>query len=389
MSSSRNFGAVPRIAVDARMVGPALHGIARYVTHMVRGLAQIKAERDLPYELVFLVQPGMESSPHFQGFETFTMETPFLALSEQRAIPAALRALRADLYHSPSFASLISCPCPWVITVMDLNHLQYGGFKEKLYYRILLKRFARRAQALITISEFAKAEIVDWLGHRGRKDIDLVFPAIEPTLLDRPSDAELREGLERLGLKPGGYFLSLSNPKPHKNITLLVEAFQAFRAQGGSADLPLVLSMKEHGDRPGVRALGPIPEREVRLLLAGARALFFPSLYEGFGLPPAEAALAGVRVAASDIPAHREALQDVAPHEVLWVAPRDYHGWVQAFHRAAREEFSPPSAATAQRIVQRFSVERLAETMDQIYRRVLRNVTTASQTSPSGSGLLR
>ncbi len=360
-----------RVIVDARMVGPALHGIARYVTHMVRGLAQIRSSRGLVYEPVFLVQPGMEKSPHFQGFETYVMETRFLALSEQKAIPAALRALRADLYHSPSFASLISCPCPWVITVMDLNHLQYGGFKEKLYYRILLKRFARRAKALITISEFAKAEIVEWLGRNCRKDIDLVFPAIEPTLLNRPSDAELNEGLAKLGLKPGGYFLSLSNPKPHKNITLLVEAFQAFRAQGGAGDLPLVLSMKEHGDRPGIRGMGPIPENEVRLLLAGARALFFPSLYEGFGLPPAEAALAGVRVVASDIPAHREALQDMAPHEMLWVGPRDYHGWVQAFHRAAREEFAPPSTATARRMVQRFSVERLAETMDQVYRRVL------------------
>ena len=354
-------GKTKRIVIDARMVGPALHGIARYVTLMARGLREFAGG---PYELLFWVAPGMEQSSHFQGFRTQVISTPFLHPSEQWALPAALKSARADLYHSPSFASLLVCPCPWIVTVHDLNHLTFGGMAEKVYYQTLLKRFARGAQALLTVSEFSKSEIVSWTGREG---VEVVYNAIDPGLAQAPGESESQEVLRKYGLERGKYFFSLSNAKPHKNIRMLVDSHGAYRAQGGR--LPLVLSLTEFGASPGVRALGSLSEADVQVLLANAGALFFPSIYEGFGLPPVEAVLAGVRVALSDIPAHREALQDLAPSEALWVLPRDPHGWTQAFHRAEKEDFSRP--VSGPRILERYSVRRLGESMDRVYRRVL------------------
>lgn len=353
------------VVVDARMVGPTLHGIARYVTLMARGLLK---SRQAGYETVFLVRPGMENSEHFKEFRTHVVQAPFLAMSEQKEIRAALTALRADLYHSPSFSSLLKSPCPWIVTVHDLNHLTYGGFKEKLYYRLVLKPFVRKARALLTVSEFSKTELDAWSGRKS----EVVYNALEEAHSVRPGAEELRSTLSRFGLEPGRYFFSLSNAKPHKNIGFLVDAYASYRSQKGpGVAWPLVLSLKDFDSVDGVRGIGALGDSDARMILAGAGALVFPSLYEGFGLPPLEAALAGTRVVVSNIPAHREALRDLGPAEALWVGPTDHHGWVQAFHGTQAEQFSAPSRDSARAILQRYSVDRLGETMDRIYRRVL------------------
>ena len=359
--------ALPRVAIDARMVGPVLHGVARYISLMAEGLSQVK---ELAYEPVFLVEPG-RFEQDFHGFKSVPVGVPYLHPSELWKLPRALKAIGPALYHSPTFSSLVTCPCPWIQTVHDLNHLHYGGLKEKLYYRAVLKPFARRARALLTVSEFSRAEIAQWI-HRA-DPIEVVYNALDPAIAVPPEESVVRETLARHGLERGRYFFCLSNPKPHKNVRLLVEAFEQFGRQGGPSarGWPLVLSMREYGERPGVKALGGLPDQDARALLAGAGALVFPSLYEGFGLPPMEAAALGVPVVASRIEPHREALRDLGPHEALWVEPRDFHGWVNALHRVAKGELSGPSEATRRRVIDRFSPERLGRHMDQIYRRVL------------------
>jgi alpha-1,3-rhamnosyl/mannosyltransferase len=339
---------------------------------MAEGLARVRSETggdELAYEPVFLVAPGQAGA--FHGFEGHTVDVPYLHPSELWRLPRELGALKPALYHSPTFSSLMSCPCPWIQTVHDLNHLHYGGFKERLYYRAVLKRFARRARTLITISEFSRAELDPWV--RREDPIEIVYNALDPKLAVRPEDDEIAAVLKRRGLEKGRYFFCLSNPKPHKNVRLLVEAHAQFRAQGAQsvAGWPLVLSMSDYAGRPGILALGGLPEPEVRALLAGAGALVFPSLYEGFGLPPLEAAALGVPVVVSRIEPHREALPGLAPHEALWVEPRDFHGWVSALHRVSRGELSAPSPDSRRRLVERFSPERLGRHMDRIYRRVL------------------
>jgi glycosyltransferase involved in cell wall biosynthesis len=381
------------VVIDARMVGERLHGIARYVTLLIEGLRRLRSsadvssadvssagsgqERSLSYEPVLLVAPGMESSPLFAGFRTSTEATPFLAPSEQWRIPNSLRALGAALYHSPSFASLLWCPCPAVQTVHDLNHLRFGGWKERLYYGRVLRPFARRARALLTVSEASRAELSPWVG---RTDVEVVYNAVEPRLGGKPSPAVIglqERLLARHGLDRGAFFLSLSNQKPHKNLPLLVAAHARYRAQGGR--WPLVLSVPDTHAGPGVLALGGLAEDEAEALLRSAGALVFPSLYEGFGLPPVEAAAVGTRVVLSDIAAHREALAPVADHgDPLWVPALDREGWVKALARveaeaAARlQERTRKSAEGAvQTLSERYSVLRLGAAMDRVYRRCL------------------
>lgn len=368
-----------KIVVDARAVGPTPHGFGRYISMMARGLAELGGER--PYELIFLVRADFpfgqntwgeqtRGRPSIWGFETIPVKTAFLSPRELFDLPRIIRDAKADLYHSPTFSSLRKLGCPWISTVHDLNHLYFGGNSKKLYYRILLKPFARQARRLLTVSEFSRGELARWL-NRPVDDIEVVYNALDPGLVNPPSDAEIQRVLTELGLQRGKYFYTLSNPKPHKNGATLVRAYSRYRAQAPETAWPLVLNFKPSGKSSGVIALGAISEEDARALLAGAGALFFPSRYEGFGLPPVEAAASGVPVVASEIAPHREALLDLGPRNVAWVDPEDLGGWEESFRKIQSGQLTGPDAQLRQALINRFSVARLGQHMDRIYRDVL------------------
>ncbi len=362
----------PRVVVDARFVGPVPHGVARYVSRLAEGLADLRDGGALPYELVFL--RGRDTPVDaLQGFGTVEVGAPYLSPFEWIEIPSILRKLKAAAYHSPTFASLPSCPCPHIITIHDLNHLSFGGWKERLYYEKLLRRFAREASALVSISEFSRAELARWL-ERPESGIEIVHNALEPKYLLSVADQVAEPVLARHGLRARGYFLCMSNPKPHKNVGALVQAYGSYREQAraaGHEPWPLVLSMRDFNGIEGVLNAGGLADEEGHALLASAGGVAFPSLYEGFGLPPVEAALAGVPLAVSDIPPHREGLVDIGPQDALWVQPRDVAGWSAALARIASGAQGPVPAEVRPRILSRFGVARMGRTMDQIYRRVL------------------
>jgi len=353
---------LPRVVVDGRMVGEVSHGIARYVRMIAKGLAELPS---LPYEPVFLAAPGMADA--FASFETIEMRTPFLDPKELALVPIALWKAKAKLYHSPSFASLASAPCPWVVTIHDLNHLTYGGPMERAYYETILRSFATRAKAVMTVSEFSKVEIERW---EPRLRPEVVYNAVDPKFLKE--GGEIGPTLERFGLARDRYFICLSNEKPHKNLATLVRAFQTFRETGAAArEFKLVVSVKQFAEEPGVVATDGLSDSDVHALVRGSRALVFPSIYEGFGLPPVEGTALGASLVVSDIPAHREALRDLGPADALWVKPLAEAEWSAALKRAAAGGVRPVTPVARANLLDRYSVAKLGVAMDRIYRRVL------------------
>ncbi|MCM2323993.1 MAG: glycosyltransferase, partial [Oligoflexia bacterium] len=167
----------------------------------------------------------------------------------------------------------------------------------------------------------------------------------------------------------------LSNPKPHKNLALLVDAHAAYHDSAGTNAWPLVVSIAgPPGTDPregAVRRAGPLADPDARALLTGAGAVVFPSLYEGFGLPPVEAAVSGVPVVVSKIPPHQEGLAELKAGEVLWVEASDRNGWIAALGAATRGELARPSLESRSKTIARFNTERMGRNMDRIYRRVL------------------
>jgi glycosyltransferase involved in cell wall biosynthesis len=346
----------PRILVDARMAGPVGHGIGLYVRQLAEGLSRLA----LPYEMFYLLPPDAPRDSPLRALPHEECSIPFLHPAEPFTLARKVKRLKPMLYHTPSFASLLAYPCPHVQTVHDLNHLHFGSVAHKLYYRFALLRSLKAARQVIGVSQSASLEVADWMRRNGvEKTVALAPNSVE---LTAPFDATVPR---RFGLEPGNYFFALSNPKPHKNLPFLERAFGLARAKRSLP--PLALSIGGEA-APGTVRTGLLRDSEVGSLLHHAKAFYFPSLYEGFGRPPLEAVLAGTQPIVSSLSVHREVLAGVK--EAVCLDPASVHAWEESFLRQANED-GRVSAASQTWVAETWSVARLANAMDSIYRECL------------------
>ncbi len=354
--------AKPRIVVDGRMVGTQGHGIAQYVL----ALANAWQKQKPPLEIFFLVSKGCPAhSPlrHFPHQESLD----FLHPLEPWLLPKTVSALRPALYHTPSFASLWHYPCPHIQTVHDLNHLRFGSLLQRSYYRYLLLPSLLGASAVSTVSHAAKDELDNWLKSQNlRKKISVIPNAIEPL------GKEDENVLAKLKLPAGQYFFCLSNPKAHKNTNMLFQAHYKAFIKGNC--LPLVTNVPGP-EQKGLVRMGLLTGGEIQALMAGAKAFYFPSLYEGFGRPPLEAALAGAVPVVSDIPPHREALAGVREAEFL--DPNSIELWEKSFRERSGEPTRKVSPSSQGWIQEQYSLEQLASKTLALYQLVLDNFRTS------------
>lgn len=351
------------------MVGVVPHGIARYVISLSKSLRPFQPQA--PYDLLFLIAPSTPPS-FFEGWETSSVRAPFLHPREMVELPWVLKRLQADFYHSPSFSSLPFCPCPYWVTLHDLNHWRGDSFSKRLYYRWGVRPFARGAKRILTVSETIRDEIQEWIPDRPP-------PLVIPNAVEVPSTplSSAKALLESQGLTPGGYFLALASQKPHKNLPLLRQAYLLWREraalQGRSTFPPLVLPVPAWHD-PTQGLMGHFSQTSplfqepfVFETLRFSRALFFPSLYEGFGLPPVEAVLLGVPCAVSDLPVHREIFQDLPPPEMAWFDPHSLESWVQAFDQADQQRLPCPTETSRTKVKNRYLLSNFGKAFHALY----------------------
>lgn len=198
-----------------------------------------------------------------------------------------------------------------VVTLHDaasLDHPEWFERKFALWYNALLPRLVRNVRAIITVSNFSKERIVG-LTAVDPERVHVISNGVDPCF--RPADPESIQQIRTEFKLSGPYILFVGSLEPRKNLKLLLEAWQLGRFDG--ATLAVVgasghlFQKLQFGSLPeGVRMLGRVEDEVLPVLYSGASGFVYPSVYEGFGLPPLEAMACGCSVAVSDIPVHRE-----------------------------------------------------------------------------------
>lgn len=346
-----------RVALSTSVVQGGRSGVASYVFGLLDGLARIEA----PVQVILI---GLEGDRPL--FERWLGRCEWSGVAErwrpalrnvlwhQTALRGRLRSVRADVLHIPSYRRIVwRAPCPQVVTIHDCAAFAVKGkydLARMVYGRQVVTRLARGADTVMTVSAATADDVARHFG-LPRDALHVVWNGIDRARFRPPAPAEVAAFRTR---RAAPYFLYLARLEhPAKNHVRLIAAFEEFAARHPADRHELLFGGADwHGaDQVHARiaaspcaarihALGFVDLADLPLWYAGATAMVYPSLFEGFGLPPAEAMACGCPVMCST----RGSLGEVVGDAARLVDPVDVPGMADAL-----AELAAPAAREAWR----------------------------------------
>jgi glycosyltransferase involved in cell wall biosynthesis len=305
-----------RIGIDLRMIGGG-SGIDRYITELTHSILTLDKRNE--YVLFFR---GAEKATDFEKYhhKVVIANIPHYSIAEQLKFPRILKKEKLDLVHFPHFNVPVFFRGNFVVTIHDLTHTLFPGRKKshiihRLAYRFIFRNAILKAKKIIAVSNATKQSILDHFKVDGNK-IQVIYEGFNAIYKMMDKDEAFEKVSNRFGInKP--YILYVGEWRRYKNLVMLARAFDRLRAKG--LDMQLVIAGKPDPYYPEIKEQvmaikskdelilpGRVTDEELYWLYNGAKLFVLPSLIEGFGLPPLEAAACGTPVACSDIAALRE-----------------------------------------------------------------------------------
>jgi glycosyltransferase involved in cell wall biosynthesis len=389
------LNAFVKIAIDIRRMTE--FGVGTYIRNVVRTLGRL--DHETTYLLIGPPAKVREIGALPSNFHTVALREPERSLMGYREFRTVMRRLDCDLVHIPNLFSIPrALPCPYVMTVHDiLDHLsrarQQTGFWRSFHFQ-LTKRVLRGAERIFAVSNFTKLEIEKLFSiPPGR--IEVVYNAIDERLLHGHANPQERQLIAERYQVTYPFLLYAGRISPHKNVVRMIEAFSALKTElekdGLFPDLKLIIigddvsgnpdlrrTVIRSGVQNDVRFLGFVPIEVLRIFYDAAKIFVFPSLYEGFGLPPLEAMAHGTPVVTSNL----SSLPEVVGNAAVLVHPENVFEIMRALHRVLldqplREKMKERSYKQAAKFSWEKSVRRIMD----VYREVLSDGKPRSESS--------
>lgn len=310
-----------RIGIDCRVLaGPARTGVYQYIWQLVAAFAELRHDHQF---MLYTDAPPPEIPGLTANFSVSVLGRSVPGMWQQITLPLALRRDRVDVFHGPTFTLPLYCPCPSVVTIHDLAFLKVPETVPSSVRRRLatmVPSAIRRARAVVTVSQSVADEVEQNYGPFGER---LVSTPLGVSGAFAPIEGAAERVRAELGVQ-GDFILAVGTQEPRKNHVSAVAAFGAARRRHrfrhklvlagprGPASEAIRSAIAHQGLVEDVVELGFVADRHLPGLYQAASCLFFPSLYEGFGLPVLEAMACGTPVVGADIAAVREVAGDAA-----------------------------------------------------------------------------
>ena len=339
-----------KIAIDIRRINE--FGVGTYTRNIVRALARLDRENE--YVLLGPEEKVHEIGALPENFHSVAVPPPDTA-SGYFQCHSIVKRMGCGLVHIPHLSWLPQrWPCPYVVTVHDLLDHMYrahngSGFRRTLHFH-MTRRALKNAARIFAVSQFTRSEVQNLFGIDGNR-IEVVYNAIDPRFLTgHATDADRQMLAERYQITYP-FLLYAGRISPHKNIVRIIEAFAALKAELAKLeafhDLKLIIigdELSKHPDlrrtvvRGGVqndvRFMGFVPIDVLRIFYDLAKVFVFPSLYEGFGLPPLEAMAHGTPVLTSNT----SSIPEVVGNAAVLVNPENLFEMMRALQRVLLDQ---------------------------------------------------
>lgn len=332
-----------RIGIDARFALHNRRGIGNYTLGLISHLAGLDRRNE------YLLYVDSDDHSHVlltpENFHVRKIGRANYAVWEQLLLPARAKKDRIDVLHCTGNTAplLLDRRIRLVVTIHDVMYLKTGSILPRsasryqrlgrIYRRVIVPRGARHAARVVTVSHFSKEEILLHLPFLRDEDIVVVYEAGNSMYQPLDRNDAARQIRRRYGVS-GDYILSLGGIDPRKNTRLIARSFLELKRQSAIAEKLLVVGVPKSAQamffdpadssacRGEILFLDFVSEENLLLLYNGATVFVYPSLFEGFGLPPLEAMACGTPVISSNTTSVPEIVGDAA----LLIDPTDRDG---------------------------------------------------------------
>ena len=329
-----------RIGIDARFYGPEGTGLGRYTQKLLENLEKIDKKNDY---VVFLRKSNFNLyNPKAKNFRKVLADIGWYSLAEQFKLIPIINREKLDLVHFCHFNVPIFYNKPYVVTIHDLIKHKFGKsssttrflpifYLKHFFYKFVITHAAKSAVKIIVPSNFTKNEIMEVLKVPSGK-IEVTYEAggeefkksqgDSPSISLRTRESKEKSLLEKYKIKKP-FIIYVGNVYEHKNIPRLLQALKILNSKKPDLNLVvatarnvfydrLIYAVVKEGVENNVVMPGFIPTLDLAIIYTQAEAYVFPSLAEGFGIPPLDAMKSGLPVAASNISSIPEILGEAA-----------------------------------------------------------------------------